>query len=81
MARTQDVVVVGAGFSGIVAARDLIERGHSVLVFEGDARVGGRTYPQTFKGQEHLTVELGAVGLVALSNPTIVEKLLGMASR
>ena len=40
--READVAVVGAGLAGLVAARDLIAAGASVLVVEARDRVGGR---------------------------------------
>lgn len=52
-----DVVVVGAGFAGLTAARELSRRGHDVVVFEGRDRVGGRAYTTTVAG---VPVDLGA---------------------
>jgi monoamine oxidase len=39
-----DVLVLGAGFAGIAAARDLHEAGKRVVVLEARDRIGGRTW-------------------------------------
>ena len=54
-----DVVVIGAGFAGLVAARDLIEAGHRVVVLEARDRAGGRTYSSNFPGTD-IVIDLGA---------------------
>ena len=45
-----DVVIVGAGFAGLSAARDLVRNGHDVVVLEGRDRVGGRSATTTIAG-------------------------------
>jgi monoamine oxidase len=49
-----DVVVIGAGFSGLTAARSLKAQGHSVLVLEARDRVGGRTNNAEIAGGKYI---------------------------
>nr|WP_090345309.1 flavin monoamine oxidase family protein [Mycolicibacterium malmesburyense]CRL77558.1 monoamine oxidase [Mycolicibacterium malmesburyense] len=51
-----DVVVVGAGFAGLTAARELVRLGYDVVVLEGRDRVGGRSSTATIAG---VPVDLG----------------------
>jgi monoamine oxidase len=53
---TTDVVIVGAGFAGLAAARELRRLGHDVLVLEGRDRVGGRSHTGHVAG---IPVDLG----------------------
>jgi len=49
-----DVVVIGAGFAGLVAARDLCQYNSQlkVLIVEARDRIGGRTWTAKALGEE-----------------------------
>jgi monoamine oxidase len=51
-----DVVVVGAGFAGLTAARELRKAGLDVVVLEARDRIGGRTWTAEYQG---VPVEMG----------------------
>jgi monoamine oxidase len=53
---TYDVIVIGAGFAGLTAARELAHAGKRVAILEARDRIGGRTWLDERMG---LNLELG----------------------
>lgn len=45
-----DVIVIGAGYAGLTATRDLTLAGHKVLLVEARDRIGGRTWSSNLGG-------------------------------
>ncbi|UVJ39658.1 NAD(P)/FAD-dependent oxidoreductase [Arthrobacter sp. CJ23] len=68
----RDVVIVGAGPSGLTAARELKKAGLSVAVLEARGRVGGRTWTDTIDGA---MLEIG--GQWVSPDQTALMELLG----
>ncbi|WP_339226868.1 NAD(P)/FAD-dependent oxidoreductase [Oceanobacillus sp. FSL K6-2867] len=79
-----DVIIVGAGFSGVTASRELSNRGFKTLVLEGRNRIGGRTWTDNRLGknieiggtyvhwnQPHMWAELTRYNLQVRESPTM----------
>jgi monoamine oxidase len=58
-AHSYDVIVIGAGVSGLCCAERLVEQGYKVLVLEASSRAGGRVFPHSEPGLD-TPIELGA---------------------
>ncbi len=69
-----DVVVVGGGLAGLVAARDLTERGRRVIVLEARDRIGGRTWTAPLPGTD-VMVELGGTWVHPESQPAVAAEI------
>ncbi|KAI5457567.1 flavin-containing amine oxidase [Mariannaea sp. PMI_226] len=53
LGKTYDAIVIGAGFTGLVAARDLsVFAGAKVLLLEARDRIGGRTWTASALGEQ-----------------------------
>jgi monoamine oxidase len=80
-AAPKDVVVIGAGLAGLVAAFELKRQGHRPLVLEAQNRVGGRVYTlRTFA--PGLYAEAGAMRIPAAHDLTMAYcELFGLEMR
>ena len=61
-----DVCIVGAGFAGLTAARELTKQARSVLVLEARERVGGRIWTETVDG---IRIDRGGAWFSPLHEP------------
>lgn len=65
-----DLIVIGAGMSGVTAARLLSDAGHRVLVLEARDRVGGRMHTDRAAG---FPVDLGASWIHGIDDSRLAE--------
>lgn len=77
-----DVLVIGGGVAGLVAARDLSHRGMRVTVLEGRDRLGGRTWTRRLAGTDILA-EFGGTWFTRELQPAIAGEIAryGLAVR
>jgi monoamine oxidase len=69
-----DVVVIGGGFAGLVAARDLRKGGKSVILLEARDRLGGRTWYRTLPGTD-VSVEYGGAWFWTDGHPALAAEI------
>lgn len=67
MTDINDTIIIGAGFAGLIAARELSQAGQRVIVLEAKDRLGGRAWFSELNG---VPIELGG-GYVHWSQPHI----------
>jgi monoamine oxidase len=69
-----DVVVIGAGFAGVTAARDLQEAGRRVVVVEARDRIGGRTWYREIPGTG-VSAEYGGMFFSRATQPYLAREI------
>jgi monoamine oxidase len=74
MSADYEVIVIGGGFAGITAARDLGHEGRSVLLLEGRDRLGGRTWYKPF-GELDQKVEFGGTWIAPEYQPHMAAEI------
>jgi monoamine oxidase len=55
---SKNIIVIGGGFAGVTAARDLNQLGYRVTILEARDRIGGRTHRRKFAGTD-VEIETG----------------------
>ncbi len=84
-----DVIVIGTGFAGLTAARELKLKGYRVLILEARDRIGGRTFTEDFGGrptdlggtwvhwcQPYVWAEIGRYGVEVEETPGRTDDLI-----
>ncbi|BCW50225.1 NAD(P)/FAD-dependent oxidoreductase [Arthrobacter sp. StoSoilB13] len=79
---TSDVIIIGAGFAGLTAARELSKGGHTTILLEARDRIAGRTHLDERLGrnlelggtwvhwtQPYVWAEMGRYGIKAVPGP------------
>ncbi|AUI50419.1 flavin monoamine oxidase family protein [Arthrobacter crystallopoietes] len=82
MSTTTDVIVIGAGFAGLTAARELTQQGRTVRILEARDRIAGRTWVENRMGrnlelggtwvhwvQPHVWAEMTRYGIGVIAGP------------
>jgi monoamine oxidase len=71
---TYDALVVGAGFAGLTAARDLAKDGKRVLIIEARDRIGGRAWYRPFADTTQ-QIEMGGGWVDPMYNKALMKEV------
>ena len=66
-----DVLIIGAGASGLSAANDLQTKGKNVLILEGRNRIGGRIHTDFDRFGD--LIDIGAIHITYYNDSPILE--------
>ncbi|GJC88935.1 pseudooxynicotine oxidase [Colletotrichum liriopes] len=66
-----DVIIVGGGYSGVMAAYEVSQAGHKTLLLEARHRIGGRSQTQALQSAPDKVVELGATWINKITQPFV----------
>jgi len=69
-----DVIVIGGGFAGVIAARDLRKQGRAILLLEARERLGGRTWRRIFADTTQ-AVEFGGQWIAPTWQPFVAKEI------
>jgi monoamine oxidase len=69
-----DVIVMGAGFAGVTAARDLRDAGVRTIVLEARDRIGGRTWYRPIPGTD-VEAEIGGMFFSRATQPHLAREI------
>ena len=67
-----DVIVIGGGFAGVAAARELSWRGRKTLLLEARDRLGGRTWTTRFSDHD---IDVGGTW-IGWSQPNVWSEMM-----
>jgi monoamine oxidase len=79
-AEVVDVIVIGAGLAGLIAARELTDQGSHVVVLEGRDRIGGRTFAREVANTT-AKVDFGGTWIIPTEHTAAVAELERYAIR
>lgn len=74
MTASSDVIIIGGGFAGVTAARDLSRSGYSTVLLEAKDHIGGRAWSRPFAGRD-FEIAMGGAYVFPTCQPSIAREV------